>query len=195
MTSVIEPLKPGDSSDEQVNQLLTDARSGWWNDSAMFGELAHQPALLKAIVGVFESFFAAGRIPAYVLELMRLKTGELNRCGYSSTVRTGGIRDVVAPKEEAIFGRIDAAKLTRKEYLAVKLAEYVAADPNEIPESFYQELKAEYSQEEVVELIFACSVFNLGNKFSIAMRLDTDEDSNYPHDIKYPADDIRPKSN
>ena len=35
----------------------------------------------------------------------------------------------------------------------------MAGDPNSIPDSFYQELKAEFSEEEIVELVFACSDF------------------------------------
>jgi alkylhydroperoxidase family enzyme len=191
MPSVIEPLKPGKSSDADVNKLLQDAVDGWWNDSAMFGVIGRQPALLKAIVPVFEAFFVAGRIPPHMFELMRLKTGEINRCAYCATVRAAGIRDDVRPKEGAVFGDIDASKLTRREYLGVKLAEYMAGDPNYIPDAFYDELKAEFTEEEIVELVFGCSVFNFGNKFNITMRLDSTEESKYPKDLAYPLSEAK----
>ena len=186
MSTVVKPLKPGESSDAEVNALLQQAKEGWWNDTAMLGAIARQPELLKKIVPVFEAFFLAGRIPAPMFELMRLKTGEINRCTYCATVRAGGVRAEVAPKESAVFGDIDEKALSRREYLGVKLAEYMAGDPNYIPDSFYDELKAEFSEAEVVELIFACSVFNFGNKFNITMRLDADEESKYPKDMSYP---------
>ncbi|MCX6985430.1 MAG: hypothetical protein NT118_11885 [Lentisphaerae bacterium] len=97
-----------------------------------------------------------------------------------------GIRDQVAPKECSILGKIDEKGLSQREYLAVKLAEYVAGDPNSIPDSFYQKLKAEFSDEEIVELVFACSIFNFGNKFNITMRLDTTKESDYPKGMAYP---------
>ena len=53
MSSVIQPLKPGDSSDPEVNELLQQSVEGWWNDSAMFGVIGRQPDLLKTIVPVF----------------------------------------------------------------------------------------------------------------------------------------------
>ncbi len=81
---------------------------------------------------------------------------------------------------------IDESALSRREYLGVKLAEYMAGDPNYIPDAFYDELKAEYTEEEVVELIFGCSVFNFGNKFNITMRLDASEESKYPTGMTYP---------
>ena len=186
MSTVVQPVKPGESPDPDVNELLQQAKDGWWNDTAMFGVIAKQPALLKAIVPVFEAFFMAGRIPPHQFELMRLKTGEINRCTYCATVRAAGIRDQVAPKEGAVFGDIDESALSRREYLGVKLAEYMAGDPNYIPDAFYDELKAEYTEEEVVELIFGCSVFNFGNKFNITMRLDASEESKYPTGMTYP---------
>jgi alkylhydroperoxidase family enzyme len=186
MTNLIQPMKFGESPDSEVNKLLQQAGDGWWKDAAMFGVLARQPSLLKTIVPVFESFFMAGRIPPHLFELMRLKTGEINRCGYCATVRVAGIRDQVAPRECAVLGEIDEAALSRREYLAVKLAEGMAGDPNNIPDSFYQELKDEFEDEEIVELVFACAIFNFGNKFNITMRLDTTEESEYPKGMAYP---------
>jgi len=186
MSNLIQPMKSGESPDSAVNELLQQARDGWWKDAAMFGVLARQPSLLKTIVPVFESFFMAGRIPPQLFELMRLKTGEINRCAYCATVRVAGIRDQVAPRECAVLGKIDEKGLSRREYLAVKLAEYMAGDPNSIPDVFYQELKDGFEDEEIVELVFACSIFNFGNKFNITMRLDTTAESDYPKGMAYP---------
>ncbi|MFT5425467.1 MAG: alkylhydroperoxidase family enzyme [Gammaproteobacteria bacterium] len=186
MTSVVQPVAPGTSDDPKVNELIQQSIDGWWHDSAMMGAIAHQPDLLKTILPVFESFFIAGRIPAHQFEMMRLKTGEINRCGYCMTVRAAGVVDEVGPKEEAFMGEIDESAFTRREYLGIKLAEYMAGDPNYIPDEFYDDLKEAYTKEEVVELIFACSVFNFGNKFNITMRLDTTEESDYEKEMAYP---------
>jgi alkylhydroperoxidase family enzyme len=186
MSNLIQPMKCGESPDSAVNDLLQQAREGWWKDGSMFGVLARQPSLLKTIVPVFEAFFMAGRFPPQLFELMRLKTGEINRCGYCATVRVAGIRDQVAPKECAVMGKIDEKGLSRREYLAVRLAEQVAGDPNSIADNFYLELKAEFSDDEVVELVFACAIFNFGNKFNITMRLDTSAESDYPKGMVYP---------
>ena len=186
MKNLVQPINCGESTDPEVNELLQQARDGWWRDSAMFGVLARQPDLLKNIVPVFVSFFMAGRIPPQLFELMRLKTGEVNRCGYCMTVRTAGLREDVAPKECAVLGEIDEQSLSRREYLAIKMAEHMAGDPNNIQDEFYQDLKGEFSDEEIVELVFACAIFNFGNKFNITMRLDTAEESEYPKGMAYP---------
>ena len=81
--------------------------------------------------------------------------------------------DQVKPKEDAIFGG-DTSALTKREALAVELAERIAGDPHSVTRDFWQTLKQEFSDDELVELTFACSIFNWGNKFNITMQLDTD---------------------
>ncbi len=82
MASRITPLKPGESPDAGVNDLLEQGRDGWWNDANMFGVIGRNPELLKTIVPVFGAFFGAGKVEPHIHELMRLKTGQINDCAY-----------------------------------------------------------------------------------------------------------------
>lgn len=82
MATRIKPVRPGESDDPEVNQLLTDGKEGWWRDNEMFGVIARRPGLLKAILPVFVEFFGKGIVEPYLLEMMRIKTGEINRCTY-----------------------------------------------------------------------------------------------------------------
>ena len=81
--------------------------------------------------------------------------------------------DQVKPKEDAIFGG-DLSGLSKREALAVELAERIAGDPHTVTAEFWNTLKEEFTDDELVELTFACSIFNWGNKFNITMQLDTD---------------------
>lgn len=192
--SRFKSLKPGQSPDPQVNELLAGARDGWWKDTSMFGIIARQPSLLKTIVPVFEAFFGGGRIPPHVLEMMRLKTGEINDCTYCKEVRSEATREAIKDKEAAFFGKVDFDKLPLNEALAVQLAEYIAGDPNYIPDGFFERLATVYTDEEVIELVFACSIFNWGNKFNITMQVDGSEESTYTKGMVYPGADIRAAS-
>ncbi len=78
----VRPLRPSDSPDPKVNELLHSARESWWADTAMFGVIGRRPELLKSIVPVFESFFARGLVEPHIFELMRIKTGQINDCTY-----------------------------------------------------------------------------------------------------------------
>ncbi len=95
------------------------------------------------------------------------------------------VSEQVGPKEKHIFKHINTEGLTRRETLAVELSSRISLDPHLVDDAFFGELKGEFSEEELVELIFAASLYNFGNKFNITMRLDTDADSPYAHDLEY----------
>lgn len=94
------------------------------------------------------------------------------------------MRSAVEPHEHAVLSGQYGASLSRREALAVELAERIAGDPHSVTDDFWRDLKTEFSDEELVELIFACGIFNWGNKFNITMRLDTDGAA-YPRGMRY----------
>lgn len=187
MPSRIEPVEPGESDDEEVNEILRGSQEGWYKDSAYFGTVAHQPRLLKRLIATFRLFPRSESIDAETLELMRLRVAAVHGCAYCSTVRTWDVKEAVEPKEDTIFDvEIDASVLTRREELAVRLAEYMSKDPQEIPDSFFDELREEYNEEAIVELyLFAGLEVGL-DRLCIALRLDTTEESPYPTGLEYP---------
>ena len=101
------------------------------------------------------------------------------------TVRLAPVSEQVAPKEEHIKGKIDAAALSGKEALAVELALRVSTDPHMVDDDFFAKLGTEYSEEEIVELVWAAAFINGANKFNITMRLDTRDESTYPTNLEY----------
>ena len=68
--------------------------------------------------------------------------------------------------------------LTDREALAVSLAERIALDPHTV------------TDEEIVELVFACSIFNWGNKFNITTNLDSSPDSAYHTGMEYRQEEL-----
>jgi len=52
-------------------------------------------------------------------------------------------------------------------------------------ERFFEQLKGSFSEDELVELVFAAALFIWGNHFNITMRVDTDPESAYPHNLAY----------
>jgi alkylhydroperoxidase family enzyme len=102
-------------------------------------------------------------------------------------VRTTAVRGDVAPKEEAIRQHEPqpGAALNEREALALQLAERMALDPHTVDDAFFTRLKAHFSDEEIVELVFACAIFNWGNKFNITLHMDTEETSAYRKGMAY----------
>ena len=103
------------------------------------------------------------------------------------TVRTTAVRGDVAPREAACQEHQPKAGdvLNEREALAVSFAERIALDPHTVTDEFYAELEKVFSEEEIVEMVFACGIFNWGNKFNITMRMDSDEASEYESDMPY----------
>ena len=101
------------------------------------------------------------------------------------TVRLAPVSEQVKPKEEHIKDHINKSELSTREALAVELAERMARDPHSVDDAFFNVLKSEFSEDEIVELVFGASIYNFGNKFNITMRVDTGPDSPYGAGLSY----------
>lgn len=102
-------------------------------------------------------------------------------------VRTTAVRGDVTPKEDAISQRQPQPSdvLNAREALAVQLAERMALDEHTVDDDFFARLKEHFSEDEIVELVFAASIFNWGNKFNITMHMNADEASEYDKHMHY----------
>ena len=98
----------------------------------------------------------------------------------------------VGPKEEALFEHQPRAGdvLNDREALGVSLAERMALDPHTVTDEFFESLREHFTDDEIVEMVFACSIFNWGNKFNITMNLDSSPESEYPTGMEYRQEEI-----
>ena len=102
------------------------------------------------------------------------------------------MRGAIAPKEaecnkhQPKSGEV----LNDREALAVSFAERIALDPHTVTDEFFAEIKNTFSEEEIVEIVFACGIFNWGNKFNITMQMSSDGVSEYDADMAYRQEQI-----
>lgn len=184
--SRIPPLRPGEVDDEELDELLREAAE-WYDDAAYPGVIARQPALLRGLVDLFGAFPQSDGIDPSLLELMRLKVAQDHECAYCGTVRTTAVADEVAAKERALFaGDLDA--LPERERLAVELADRLSRDALSVDDAFFAELRDAFADEEVVELLLFAALEVGLDRFCIALRLDTTEESPYPSGLSYPRE-------
>jgi alkylhydroperoxidase family enzyme len=108
------------------------------------------------------------------------------------TVRTVAVRDTVGPREAACAGHQPKAGdvLNDREALAVGLAERIALDPHTVTDDFFESLRPHFTDDEIVEMVFACGIFNWGNKFNITMKLDSSDESEYETGMEYRQEEI-----
>ena len=107
-------------------------------------------------------------------------------------VRTAAVRGEVSKREaECEKHQPEAGDvLNEREATAVSLAERIALDPHTVTDEFFADLKKVFSDDEIVEMVFACGIFNWGNKFNIAMHMDSDGQSEYGTDMEYRQEKI-----
>jgi alkylhydroperoxidase family enzyme len=103
------------------------------------------------------------------------------------TVRTAAVRGDVSVREEACAQHQPKAGdvLNEREATAISLAERIALDPHTIDDEFFAGVQAVFSDDEIVEMVFACGIFNWGNKFNITMHMDTGSETEYGEGMEY----------
>jgi alkylhydroperoxidase family enzyme len=203
MAARIQSLAAGSSHDPAVNAILNFSKNGF-ADTQMFGLLARRPELLKRVAGMFAYFLAGegGLIEPELLELMRLRGANLNACTYCATVRLQPVAGKVQPKEAAlgladISGmtkaeavaklrcNLDASVLTPREIAAITLVDRIVVDPHSVDEKLFAELRKHFSDDEIIELICASSLFTWAGTLNTAVRLETGADSPYGGKLRY----------
>jgi len=187
-------IQPEEAEDQTVRDRLHESEESWYGDAAFFGAMAHCPEVFENIVATFESFEQGEHIDADLLELMRLKVAEVHQCAYCATVRTLDVQESVRPKEDAIFGDIDETALSRREYLAVSLAEQLSKDPHRMTDEFFAQLQDVFTEAEIIEMLLFGSLEVGLDRFCIALELQPTDDSAYPNEVEYPLENPRPKT-
>jgi alkylhydroperoxidase family enzyme len=59
-----------------------------------------------------------------------------------------------------------------KEKMALRLAERVTRDSNSVDEAFWRQLRQQFDEGEIVELLAAIGLFNYFNRFNNALRME-----------------------
>ena len=197
MSARIQSVQPAPSLDPTTNAILEFSRNGF-GDTQMFGLLARRPELLKRVAAMFAYFLGGegGLIEPQLLELMRLRGAHLNACTYCATVRLQPIAEQVQPKEAAIGmtdissmtkaqavmalkDRLDTSAFTPREAAALKLVDRIVVDPHSVDDALFAELRRHFSDDEIIELVCASSLFTWAGTLNITVRLETGADTIY----------------
>ena len=100
-----------------------------------------------------------------------------------------GITDISgmtkAQAVEALGPSLNVSSLTPREAVAVQLVDRLVTDPHSVDEDFYQRLRQQFSEEEIIELVVASSLFTLAGSFNTVVRLDTDRGGKHKGELAY----------
>lgn len=203
MAARIQSIRAGSSDDPAVNSLIDFAKNGF-GDTQMFGLIARRPELLKRVATMFAYFLAGegGLIEPRLLELMRVRGAHLNACTYCATVRLQPVASEVKAKEAAL-GVCDISGMTKsqainalqdklkkneftpREAAAISLVDRIVVDSHSVDDAFFAELRKHFSDEEIIELVCASSLFTWAGTLNTVVRLDTDRGGSYRKNLSY----------
>jgi alkylhydroperoxidase family enzyme len=203
MPARIQSIAAGSSDDPVINSLIDFAQNGF-GDTQMFGLLARRPELLKRIASVFAYFLAGegGLIEPRLLELMRVRGAHLNACTYCATVRLQPVAEEVKGKEaalgvcdisgmtksqaiKALQDKLRKSEFTPREAAAISLVDRIIVDPHSVDDAIFADLRKHFSDEEIIELVCASSLFTWAGTLNTVVRLDTDRDGKYRRNLAY----------
>jgi alkylhydroperoxidase family enzyme len=203
MSARIQSIAAGSSDDPAINSLIDFAKKGF-GDTQMFGLIARRPELLKRIASAFAYFLAGegGLIEPRLLELMRVRGAHLNACTYCATVRLQPVADEVKAKEAALGvadisgmtksqavktlrDKLCTSEFTPREAAAISLVDRIIVDPHSVDDALFAELRKHFTEEEIIELVCASSLFTWAGTLNTVVRLDTDPDGKYHKNLRY----------
>ncbi len=87
----------------------------------------------------------------------------------------GGDEGLTRKQIDAALLRTDASALPVREQLALEYSDRVSATPVDVPDDFFEKLKAEFSEEEIVELTSHIAHENYNAKSNRPLRVEPND--------------------
>lgn len=139
--------------------------------------VAHVPAALRHLMPMLMELRAAKSLPRRYLELAIVVVSKLNACHYCvghhvPMLRVEGIpKDAVAQIPE----RVDHPALDDADRLVIAYAVAVTRDPHRIRDAMHADLRARFTEAQIVELTLRIALTTFFNLFSEALGIEEED--------------------
>jgi uncharacterized peroxidase-related enzyme len=139
----------------------------------MFKTLAHRPEILKTVTAAFKAILNTGTLPLTLKEMVGVAVSRANRCAYCNASHS-----MIAEKLGIPRATLDAlqdpatAPIAPRERAAVAFALAMTTGSNHVPDALVAELKAHFTEGEIVEIGCVTGIFNFFNRFNNALQVD-----------------------
>lgn len=131
----------------------------------MLQAMALRPELLRGFAALSEAVYPGGIVEREVKELVILESSRRNRCQFCAESHISIARALGMSEEP--MGLLDEAEhLPLRQRLAVQYTRAAQADSNNIPHELVEELKAAFSEPELVELTAMIGLIAMLNMFN-----------------------------
>jgi AhpD family alkylhydroperoxidase len=139
----------------------------------MFKTVAHVPSLAVAFAALLKALLGDSVLPGWYKELIATRMSVLNGSEYavkahSISAKQKGASDAQIAATNADF---ENGPFTAAEKLGFRCAEKLHRSGLELHDGLYAELKAAYSDAQIVELVAAASIFEFFPRFVDGLRI------------------------
>jgi len=140
----------------------------------MFRVMAHRPEIFATMQAHFGAVLNTGTVPKKLKELIIVRTSQINETPYCLASHTILARNLGWTDDQLthLADWPSRGDFTPAEKTALELAETVTRNPHALSNEQFAELRAFYSEGEIVELLCAIGLFNYFNRFNNALRLE-----------------------
>jgi len=158
---------------EELNSLFDKVFVERGNVPNMFRVMAHRPEIFATMQAHFAAVLNTGTVSKRLKELIIVRTSQLNQTPYCLASHTR-LAKTLGWSDDQLTHLGDwsqRADFTPAEKAAVRLAETVTRDAHSLSDEQFAELRAYYSEGEIVELLCAIGLFNYFNRFNDALQM------------------------
>lgn len=158
---------------EEMNLLFDRIYSERGNVPNMFRVMAHRPEIFATMQAHFAAVLNTGTVPKRLKELIIVRTSQINQTPYCLASHTR-IAKNLGWSDDQLTRLADWSSrddFTPAEKSALRLAETVTRDAHALSDEQFAELRAHYSEGEIVELLCAIGLFNYFNRFNDALQM------------------------
>lgn len=158
---------------EELNLLFDKIYAERGNVPNMFRVMAHRPEIFSTMQAHFAAVLNTGTVPKRLKELIIVRTSQLNQTPYCLASHTRLAKNL-GWNDDQLAHLADWPRredFSPAEKAALRLAETVTRDAHAVTDEQFAELRAYYSEGEVVELLCAIGLFNYFNRFNDALEM------------------------
>lgn len=131
------------------------------------------PKVLQAMLGLNAAYEDSTLEPA-LLELVKLRASQLNGCGYCIDMHTKDAR-LAGETEQRLYllnAWWETSLYTEREQAALAWTEAVTRlEGQRVPDAVYEQVRAQFNEEELAQLTLAVVAINGWNRFNVAFNV------------------------
>jgi AhpD family alkylhydroperoxidase len=164
-------------TDEQIEAAFVavkddpsfDESRGLWERGRrpveMIQAMCLRPEILRAFAGFGSCVYPGGLLERRVKELVIITASHTNECQFCTRSHVDLV-DIAHIVDQPLAKVADPSGLAARERLAIEYTKAAMADSNHVPAALLDELKATFTDPELVELAFLVGFINMLNLFN-----------------------------